>query len=88
MKERSDAHLALAHAVMQAAPRVEIFTFGTRLTRLTRALRIEATGNRRWPRRPALVADWDGGTRIGDALGAFLAVPRFAELRPRRESSS
>jgi hypothetical protein len=27
-----------------------------------------------------LVADWDGGTRIGDALNAFLAVPRFAAL--------
>ena len=25
-----------------------------------------------------IVADWDGGTRIGDALQAFLAVPRFA----------
>ncbi len=25
-----------------------------------------------------LVADWDGGTRIGEALQAFLAVPRFA----------
>jgi hypothetical protein len=25
-----------------------------------------------------LVSDWDGGTRIGDALQAFLAVPRFA----------
>jgi uncharacterized protein with von Willebrand factor type A (vWA) domain len=24
------------------------------------------------------VADWDGGTRLGDALEAFLAVPRFA----------
>jgi len=23
------------------------------------------------------VSDWDGGTRIGDALQAFLAVPRF-----------
>ena len=29
-------------------------------------------------RRADLVADWDGGTRIGDALAAFLAVPRFA----------
>src|SRR5215510_6490411 len=27
---------------------------------------------------PGLVYDWDGGTRIGDALQAFLAVPRFA----------
>ena len=25
-----------------------------------------------------IVSDWDGGTRIGDALQAFLAVPRFA----------
>ena len=25
-----------------------------------------------------MVSDWDGGTRIGDALQAFLAVPRFA----------
>ena len=79
MKERSDAHLALAHAVIQAAPRAEIFAFGTRLTRLTGALRrrnrlqalAEAAG---------LVADWDGGTRIGDALGAFLAVPRYASF--------
>ena len=77
MKQRSDANLALAHAVVQAAPRAEAFTFGTRLTRVTRALRrrrreqalAEASG---------LVADWDGGTRIGDALQAFLAVPRFA----------
>ena len=77
MKQRSDAHLALAHEIVHAMPRVEVFTFGTRLTRLTRALRlknreqalVEASG---------LVADWDGGTRIGDALEAFLAVPRFA----------
>ena len=26
----------------------------------------------------ALVPDWDGGTRLGDALQAFLSVPRFA----------
>ena len=26
----------------------------------------------------ALVADVDGGTRIGDAIGAFMAVPRYA----------
>lgn len=77
MKLRSDANLALAHAIVQATRQVEVFTFGTRLTRVTRALRrkrreqalAEASG---------LVADWDGGTRIGDALQAFLAVPRFA----------
>ncbi|MFC5418919.1 VWA domain-containing protein [Bosea eneae] len=77
MKQRSDANLALAHTIVHATRQVEVFTFGTRLTRVTRALRrkrreqalMEASG---------LVADWDGGTRIGDALQAFLAVPRFA----------
>lgn len=77
MKQRSDAHLALAHEIVHAMPRVEVFTFGTRLTRLTRALRLR---NRQQALAEAsgLVADWDGGTRIGDALEAFLAVPRFA----------
>jgi uncharacterized protein with von Willebrand factor type A (vWA) domain len=77
MKQRSDAQLALAHEIVHAMPRVEVFTFGTRLTRLTRALRLK---NREHALAEAsgLVADWDGGTRIGDALEAFLAVPRFA----------
>jgi uncharacterized protein with von Willebrand factor type A (vWA) domain len=77
MKTRSDAHLRFAHALLHAAPRVEVFTFGTRLTRLTRALRLK---NREQALAMAAdqVADWDGGTRIGDALAAFLAVPRFA----------
>jgi uncharacterized protein with von Willebrand factor type A (vWA) domain len=76
MKARSEDHLRLAHTLSQAAPNVEIFTFGTRLTRVTRALRPK----RREQALAAvahLVSDWDGGTRIGDALQAFLAVPRF-----------
>ena len=55
---------------------VEIFTFGTRLTRVTRALRLKRREQALSGRRD-LVSDWDGGTRIGDALQAFLAVPRF-----------
>ena len=60
-----------------AVERIEVFTFGTRLTRLTRAIRMK---NREQALAAAsnVVADWDGGTRIGDALKAFLAVPRFA----------
>jgi uncharacterized protein with von Willebrand factor type A (vWA) domain len=27
-----------------------------------------------------LVADWDGGTRLGQALQVFLSVPRFASF--------
>jgi uncharacterized protein with von Willebrand factor type A (vWA) domain len=76
MKARSEDNLRLAHTLVQAAPNVEVFSFGTRLTRLTRTLRLKR-------REQALaatahqVSDWDGGTRIGDALQAFLAVPRF-----------
>ncbi|WP_439572815.1 vWA domain-containing protein [Phreatobacter sp.] len=77
MKQRSDANLALAHALVHAAPRVEVFTFGTRLTRLTTALK-RRNRSRALAIAADLVADWDGGTRIGDALQAFLAVPRFA----------
>ncbi len=77
MKQRTDANLAFAHALMHAAPRVEVFTFGTRLTRLTKALRLK-NREQALEAASALVADWDGGTRIGDALQVFLGVPRFA----------
>ncbi len=77
MKQRTDANLALAHALVQGAPRVEVFTFGTRLTRLTTALK-RRNRDQALAVAAGLVADWDGGTRIGDALQAFLAVPRFA----------
>jgi len=77
MKARTDAHLRFAHALVRAGDRVEVFTIGTRLTRVTRALQRK---NREQALATAsgLVSDWDGGTRIGDALQALLAVPRFA----------
>jgi len=81
MKAQTESALAFAHTLVRAAAgaggAVEVFTFGTRLTRITPALR---TRNREQAlaSAAALVADWDGGTRIGDALEAFLAVPRFA----------
>jgi uncharacterized protein with von Willebrand factor type A (vWA) domain len=77
MKERTEAHLRFAHAFAQAVERVETFTVGTRLTRVTRALR-RKNRDQALAAASAIVADWDGGTRIGDALQAFLAVPRFA----------
>jgi uncharacterized protein with von Willebrand factor type A (vWA) domain len=77
MKEYTEGYLRLAHAAVQAAPRVEVFTFGTRLTRITGALRLRETGQA-LARAAALVEDWDGGTRIGPALLALLAIPRFA----------
>ena len=76
MKEHTETALRFAHVLYHACERMECFTLGTRLTRITGALR---------PRDPdaaltkvsSLVSDWDGGTRIGDALQAFLSVPRF-----------
>jgi uncharacterized protein with von Willebrand factor type A (vWA) domain len=62
---------------VQAAPNVEVFTFGTRLTRVTRSLKLRRR-EQALAAAAHLVSDWDGGTRIGDALQAFLAVPRFA----------
>ena len=76
MKARSEDNLRLAHTLLQAAPNVEVFTFGTRLTRVTRALRLKRR-EQALAAAAHLVSDWDGGTRIGDALQAFLAVPRF-----------
>ncbi|NUR13164.1 MAG: VWA domain-containing protein, partial [Bradyrhizobium sp.] len=76
MKSRTEDNMKLAHALVQAAPNVEVFTFGTRLTRVTRPLRLKRR-EQAMNAAAHLVSDWDGGTRIGDALQAFLAVPRF-----------
>ena len=77
MKTRTEENLRLAHALAQAAPRIEVFTFGTRLSRVTRPMRLKRREQALAAAAEA-VSDFDGGTRIGDALQAFLAVPRFA----------
>ncbi len=72
MTPYADALLRFAHVVTRAAPSsTEVFSLGTRLTRLSRALRardpqIALAGASR------AVPDWAGGTRLGDTLGAFL----------------
>jgi hypothetical protein len=76
MKARTEENLKLAHALLQAVSHAEVFTFGTRLTRVTRPLRLKRR-EQALHAAAHLVSDWDGGTRIGDALQAFLAVPRF-----------
>ena len=79
MKSATDDYLRLAHTVVQRAPEAEVFTFATRLSRITPGLRCrnEATA---LVRASAAVTDWDGGTQIGPCLANFLAVPRFAGL--------
>jgi uncharacterized protein with von Willebrand factor type A (vWA) domain len=79
MRLHTADHLKLAHAVVQAAPFAEVFTLGTRLTRITRALRLRDR-DAALARVAGVVEDWDGGTRIGPTLLALLSVPRLAAM--------
>jgi uncharacterized protein len=71
MTAYSRALVALAHASVRADRHFEAFAFGTRLTRLTRALDTARPGDA-FRHAAAAAVDWDGGTRIGDALAEFL----------------
>lgn len=62
--------LHLSHALARDWGRVETFTFGTRLTRITRQLR-ERRPDAALAHVSRAVSDWSGGTRIGDALHEF-----------------
>jgi uncharacterized protein len=79
MKGGTEGALRLAHQLLRGADRAEVFTLGTRLTRVSRALRLR-DADQALAQVSGLVADWDGGTRLGEALSAFLAVPRFASF--------
>jgi uncharacterized protein with von Willebrand factor type A (vWA) domain len=60
-----------AHAAAGGGRRVEVFCFGTRLTRITRLLRTRDL-QRSMAAVGAAVDDWEGGTRIGDSLKELL----------------
>jgi uncharacterized protein len=65
------AHTARHAAARGSAGRVEVFCFGTRLTRITRELahqRVDAA----LEEAARTVVDWDGGTRIGESLDTFV----------------
>jgi uncharacterized protein with von Willebrand factor type A (vWA) domain len=72
MAPYADALLRFGHAAVRRRPtQTEVFTLGTRLTRVTRALRhrdpdaaLRAAG--------AAIPDWHGGTRLAESLRAFL----------------
>jgi uncharacterized protein with von Willebrand factor type A (vWA) domain len=71
MADYSRSLLQFAHSARRAGGRVEVFCFGTRLTRITQEL------TRRQPdaalaRAAEAVVDWDGGTRIGQSLETFV----------------
>lgn len=79
MKTHTADYLKFAQVLTGIAGKVETFTFGTRLTRITPALR-QRSRQRALASAAAMVGDWDGGTRIGPTLKAFLANPRYAAL--------
>jgi uncharacterized protein with von Willebrand factor type A (vWA) domain len=71
MADYSRNLLQFAYSAKRAATRVEVFCYGTRLTRLTKAL------DQRKPDAALELAarsvfDWDGGTRIGASIDAFV----------------
>lgn len=75
MSGYADALLRLAHRFTQAGIEqggvVETFTVGTRLTHLTRAMRIRDS-ERALVAAGETVPDWSGGTRLGETLRFFL----------------
>lgn len=79
MKQHSPDHLRFAHAVVGACDRAEVFTFGTTLTHVTRALRVRDV-DAALAGLAGVVRDADGGTRIGPSLQAFLGNARYPAM--------
>ncbi|HEX6398918.1 MAG TPA: VWA domain-containing protein [Actinomycetota bacterium] len=71
MSPYARALVQFGYAAMAAGRRVEVFCFGTRLTRVTRTLRTKDP-NRALREIGRTVADWEGGTRIGESLRSLL----------------
>jgi len=74
MSPYADTLLRFAHALVRREPRAtEVFTVGTRLTRVTGELRHRDPGTA-MREVSAAIPDWSGGTRLGDELKEFLAA--------------
>jgi uncharacterized protein with von Willebrand factor type A (vWA) domain len=65
--------LQFVHALRRSIGKVEAFVFGTRLTRITKAIRRRDV-NEALDEVAASVPDWGGGTRIGESLREFNLV--------------
>ena len=80
MAAYSRALLLYAHAAVGVDQHWEAFSFSTRLTRLTAVLR-GSDVDRALARAAEAAVDWDGGTRIGDALRSLLHDRRGSTVR-------
>ena len=72
MSSYADALLRLAHHISRGESPTEVFTLGTRVTHVTRALR-NPDADRAIIGAGELIPDWSGGTRLADGLGVFLS---------------
>ncbi len=71
MSSYAESLLRLAHRWVTGPTPVDVFTMGTRLTHVTRALR-QPDAERALTAAGDVVPDWSGGTRLGESLKAFL----------------
>jgi uncharacterized protein len=71
MAPYADAVLRLAHACCRRRPATEVFTMGTRLTRVTREMQ-RPDADAAMSGVAQAVPDWSGGTRLGEQVRAFL----------------
>jgi len=71
MADYSRNLLQMAYSARRANQKVEVFCFGTRLTRITKYLS-KLNPDEAMELAGGSVLDWDGGTRIGDSLNTFL----------------
>lgn len=70
MERYSRLFLHFMYSLVQGTRRTEVFLFGTRLTRLTPALR-HSDIDSALDKMSSIVLDWSGGTRIGESLKSF-----------------
>lgn len=83
MADYSRNLLQFAYSARRANSKVEVYCFGTRLTRITKSL------DRRNPDDAMVLAgssvlDWDGGTQIGDSISSY--VKKWGRSRIGRNS--
>lgn len=71
MSGYADALLRLAHRYVRSGFPVEVFTMGTRLTHVTRALG-HRDADRAIVAAGEVIPDWSGGTRLAEGLAVFL----------------
>ena len=70
MEPYARALLRFMHAAVVGRQRVEAFTFGTRLTRITKEL-TSRDPDKALAQTSSQVSDWSGGTRLGECLQSF-----------------